>query len=199
MQKKESFHCIKTRCGFCCERIENVLKLKGHGPKWLDELIDDFPYKLIDGQCPKYKYRRCTVYDDRPLLCNIDKIYDKYPEVATSRIDWHNQNYNCCNILIEMMEKEKIEVFRQALGHLGMIVFVEDAEMIYKLADLVRRKGENLSFKMLNEIKNQLNPNVRLVETETVLTNEAVPGQPVRDDDAEPVEEVKESTKITPD
>lgn len=171
MQKSENFRCIKAACGLCCERIADVLAMKDHGDPILDKLIDQFPYKLINGQCPMYKYKRCSVYKDRPLLCNIDKIYDVYPEIAPSRQIWHKWNYDSCRFIINKMEENKIEVFKQALELLGYQVNPQDIAIIYKTADAVRRKGSNISFKMLSQIR-----------------SEAISGKPIQDTPVTPEE-----------
>jgi len=70
----DNFPC--TQCGLCCTKVNLG--------KWLDPeftkdsspimkfIISKFPYQLTDdGACEMLKDGLCSVYDDRPLLCNI--------------------------------------------------------------------------------------------------------------------------------
>jgi len=73
--KKSSFPC--TMCGACCRRIDKVvLRLDDNSPD--NEL--HFPYKWDEtGRCEKLtKNNKCSVYKNRPLICNIDKLMLKY-------------------------------------------------------------------------------------------------------------------------
>ena len=65
--KYKNFPC--TSCGACCRRIGDVvtqLRKKTHF---------DFPYQWDEnGVCEMLNPdNTCAVYDDRPLICNIDK------------------------------------------------------------------------------------------------------------------------------
>lgn len=64
-----SFGC--TKCGACCKIAKRILQ--GH----------PFPYKFNeDGSCEKYDpLIGCTVYDNRPDCCNIEKGYPVYNSI----------------------------------------------------------------------------------------------------------------------
>jgi Fe-S-cluster containining protein len=61
-----------TGCGECCKRVQTVLE-GSHDHPVIRELVKRFPYKAQeDGSCEMLtKEGRCSVYDTRPLLCNI--------------------------------------------------------------------------------------------------------------------------------
>jgi len=58
-----------TKCGCCCRKIE---RLKAY---LSDDILDPFyfPYK-IEGGCEMLRDNLCSVYEKRPLLCNIMKL-----------------------------------------------------------------------------------------------------------------------------
>jgi Fe-S-cluster containining protein len=61
--------------------------------------IRDFPYKAReDGSCEKLKNNLCSVYEDRPLLCNIDRMADE-TDIPVSKETWFDLNYKGCEIL----------------------------------------------------------------------------------------------------
>jgi len=59
----------------------------------------DFPYGVReDGSCEKLENNRCTVYDNRPLLCNVDELA-KQQDLPMSKVTWYSMNYQGCNTL----------------------------------------------------------------------------------------------------
>ena len=70
-----SFPC--TSCGACCRLVG--LAIANPDREGLDpvtvEALDAFPYQArADGSCEKLDGTRCTVYEDRPLLCRVDAM-----------------------------------------------------------------------------------------------------------------------------
>ena len=71
-------------------------------PHWGDspigEAIDSFPYAVDkNGVCEKFLDNKCSVYENRPLLCNVEKLavlkgFDKN--------HWYRINAIACNFLI---------------------------------------------------------------------------------------------------
>lgn len=62
------------------------------------QAIQDFPYDVTEnGSCVKLTNGLCEVYEDRPLLCNIQKLGEKsgYDQLA-----WYKLNALSCNTLI---------------------------------------------------------------------------------------------------
>lgn len=81
------FYCDK--CGLCCRNVNN------------SEIYKDLDRG--DGVC---KYLNeitnlCKVYDERPLICNVDKMYDTYFSEKINRDEYYTLNYKACNELKE--------------------------------------------------------------------------------------------------
>ncbi len=90
-----------TGCGACCRKIRDILE----DPEQLKPFpvlynaVKEFPYDANeDGSCTMLKGNLCSVYDDRPLLCNIKKLGELsgYHEST-----WYSLNALTCNTLIE--------------------------------------------------------------------------------------------------
>ncbi len=96
-----NFEC--TGCSLCCRRFDLIHKYKNEQPLPILGLINQFPYKHDkDGVCEMLdEDGQCKVYDDRPGLCNIEKIYDDNPSLAESKEDFYLATYKACNILIK--------------------------------------------------------------------------------------------------
>lgn len=79
-----------TKCGICCQNIQGI----------------DALAKLDrgDGCCIHYdtENRLCTIYEERPLLCNIELAYEKIFKKSMSKKDFHLLNAKACNELQEM-------------------------------------------------------------------------------------------------
>ena len=67
-----AFNC--TSCGECCKHMDVVLN-RPAPYAFLQRATDAFPYGFKEnGHCEKLDGNTCTVYDNRPLLCNIDRL-----------------------------------------------------------------------------------------------------------------------------
>lgn len=62
------FRC--SGCGLCCKNVKRAVEVTKH----IKEL--EFPYNWDEtGRCEKLmEDNKCGVYDDRPLLCNVDGV-----------------------------------------------------------------------------------------------------------------------------
>jgi len=93
------YPCIK--CGLCCKRIDKVVEsLNGE---------IDFPYKWDStGRCEKLDDNNlCMVYDDRPFICNVDRVLDT---ADLEQKEFYNINIASCNrLLYEAGREEKID------------------------------------------------------------------------------------------
>lgn len=72
------------RCGMCCRQVGRSF----WGKK----------FATADGTC-KFLDRKtnlCTIYDHRPLICNVDKYYDIYLSNEMSRQDFYQKNKEMC-------------------------------------------------------------------------------------------------------
>ena len=91
-----SFEC--TSCGLCCKNIEQTVTNSKQIP-WLRPAAMTFPHQAqANGDCEKLVDNRCSVYEDRPLLCNLEQAA-KELEMPMSKEQWFDLNYQGCAIL----------------------------------------------------------------------------------------------------
>ena len=89
-----------TQCGLCCTKVNLG---KWFEPDVTDNLfikfiISKFPYKLTEeGTCEKLVDGLCSVYEDRPLLCNIPL---GAKALGVDEREWFELNMQNCNKLI---------------------------------------------------------------------------------------------------
>ena len=93
------FYCDK--CGLCCRKV-----YKSEMYQHLDR-GDGICYYLDE------KNNLCTIYDDRPWICNVDIMYEKMFFDSGSKEEYYLQNYYACNCL--KMEERKMSDIRSAL------------------------------------------------------------------------------------
>lgn len=87
-----SFPC--TGCGACCRRV---------GFKMDILRMFDFPYQAKeDGSCEMLDGNKCLVYENRPFICNVDKIGEHFPD----KKEFYNANIDACN---RMQEEDGID------------------------------------------------------------------------------------------
>jgi len=83
-----------TGCGLCCH--------KAHG---LKEFDPTFPYKVrADGSCEKLIGRKCSVYETRPTVCNVDKMAEL---LKVDKAEFYRQNAAGCNFLIRQAGEDE--------------------------------------------------------------------------------------------
>jgi uncharacterized protein len=88
-------------CGACCKKIGSILADKDDYPEFLKEELNKFPFATKeDGSCEKLKDNKCEVYEDRPLICNIDKFYDTYFKGKIKRSAYYKQQTKTCEFLV---------------------------------------------------------------------------------------------------
>lgn len=74
-----------TCCGECCRKLD-----KSDVYKELDR---------GDGTCKYLDGNKCSIYDERPLLCRIDECYEVYFKEHYSREEYYELNYRVCKQL----------------------------------------------------------------------------------------------------
>ncbi|MGG4198715.1 YkgJ family cysteine cluster protein [Peribacillus frigoritolerans] len=77
-----------TQCGACCSSINGIDFL---------EVYND------NGRCTQLQNNRCTIYEKRPLLCNIDEAYDRAFSGLMNKNEFYYQNALACNQLQEKL------------------------------------------------------------------------------------------------
>lgn len=89
-----------TGCGCCCKRIENAVSAYEN----IDEEYE-FPYSWDEnGKCSELMDdNSCRVYENRPLLCNIDKFIEAY---SMDKVMAYEMNISACN---KMMDEDNVD------------------------------------------------------------------------------------------
>jgi Fe-S-cluster containining protein len=65
----------------------------------MQKMIAEFPYQAKEnGHCEKYDNGRCLVYEDRPLMCNIERAADEL-DLGMTKEEWFDINYQGCKLL----------------------------------------------------------------------------------------------------
>lgn len=61
----------------------------------MPELV--FPFENNNGVCEKFIDNKCSVYEDRPIICSIDKMCKI---LRFDKIAFYKMNANICNMFI---------------------------------------------------------------------------------------------------
>ena len=79
------FHC--DCCGLCCMNLDN------------SDLYSDL--NRGDGICKYFDQQThlCSIYDERPEKCNIDKAYERLFKGVITKEEYYKQNYLACKEL----------------------------------------------------------------------------------------------------
>jgi Fe-S-cluster containining protein len=87
------FNCDK--CGLCCQNLHT------------NEIYSDLDRG--DGTCIHFDETQkiCRIYENRPLKCKIDAMYDAVYKDLMNREDYYDANYAACLVLKKMNDKEK--------------------------------------------------------------------------------------------
>ena len=93
-KQQTKFDC--SCCGACCRCLGIIFG-------------KDFELCDPDGVC-KYLDRNtnlCTIYDDRPLLCRVDELYDSgyFDSYGLTRDEYYEQTRKECEILKKLVEE----------------------------------------------------------------------------------------------
>jgi Fe-S-cluster containining protein len=83
-----SFPCAK--CGLCCRRLGQVAALND--------------YDRGDGVCRYLKNNLCEIYEHRPDICNVEKMYDLHFKNKISKGEYINKTMSICKLLISESE-----------------------------------------------------------------------------------------------
>lgn len=52
-----------------------------------------------DGVCKYLRDSKCEIYDNRPEICNVEQMYEKYFAKIYSRNEFYKLNEEACDIL----------------------------------------------------------------------------------------------------
>lgn len=73
------------KCGLCCRNIDKVPQLK--------------EFHNGDGICKFLTNNKCSIYESRPLICNIDKVYEAFFSNLYTLEEFYKLNYQVCIML----------------------------------------------------------------------------------------------------
>lgn len=117
MIDNKSFPC--TKCGICCNSVGiwvmkarvilNTTTESGTALKTLREAAS-FPFEFdkTNGRCSQLSRNgNCKVYDTRPLICNIEKTWEKYYSETIAKGEYFKRTADVCN---NLMDEGKIHV-----------------------------------------------------------------------------------------
>lgn len=103
MSKDNSYAC--TSCGLCCTEVGKVLEdvKNKDGSNSFIKVFQDFPYKADEnGACEKLgEDGLCTVYENRPLVCSIPKMFQKFWKKTQTRKQHYLSEAKICNSKIK--------------------------------------------------------------------------------------------------
>jgi len=86
--KEKTFPC--SGCGGCCMVAASV-GLPDRG----------------DGACIHLdKENKCSIYEDRPLICRVDELFEEIDHGMTKE-EWYDANKKSCNSLIDKLNLDK--------------------------------------------------------------------------------------------
>lgn len=94
-----------TSCGVCCTKVGSLLKSIDTGK--LDEPSNieakNFPYKYKeDDSCEMLKDNKCSVYETRPTICSVEKMYEKYYSKEMTKQEYFKKSNKSCNFLMKL-------------------------------------------------------------------------------------------------
>lgn len=77
-----------TACGACCRSINGISFLEKYNRQ---------------GTCIKLVNNRCSIYNERPLLCRIDEAYEEVFSEFMTLEEYYEENAKACNVLQEQL------------------------------------------------------------------------------------------------
>lgn len=91
-----------AQCGNCCRNVGKQIKFarlarqNGDDSPIIDEMLA-FPHKLNDkGECENLVDNKCSIYETRPDICDVNKLWRKYMKGNISLKLWHELNKRAC-------------------------------------------------------------------------------------------------------
>jgi Fe-S-cluster containining protein len=105
----EDFPC--TGCSLCCRSLSFIIQTakQGNPESVFYKAAKAFPYSWDEsGCCVMLKNNLCSVYDNRPLLCNVKQLGSLYAaETGMALSDVYSLNARICNSLIADADLDK--------------------------------------------------------------------------------------------
>jgi len=96
MSDNKPFPC--SGCGACCRRVNQAVANIG-AKSVPEEHPLYFPYSWDEkGVCEKLVDNRCSVYENRPMMCDVEKVAEY---LGIEREEFFKINARACNMLID--------------------------------------------------------------------------------------------------
>ena len=83
---------------YCCRVAGKIMKELDRGDGVCKFLTED---------------NKCSIYEDRPFICNTDRVYDKYFKDKYTKEEWIKFNIKACKELHEQFREEEDKVQKQ--------------------------------------------------------------------------------------
>ena len=90
-----------SQCGSCCRTIGSAIELAKQLPPDNDitDAFRNFPHAVNpDGSCSKLVLNKCSIYDTRPDICRVDKVYEKYYAKTHTKHQAYELNKKMCKV-----------------------------------------------------------------------------------------------------
>lgn len=110
-----------TGCGECCKRVGAVLANHTLDNTPIGKLLKIFPYSTNEqGHCEMLVNDRCSVYENRPLICNVRRMTEVF--YSDDPAGHYLDSAESCNRMIEEADldpayKINIEQLAKKLGN----------------------------------------------------------------------------------
>ena len=93
-----------TGCGSCCRRVDKVIEtINSIENDYVREMFK-FPYNQVDGVCEKLENNKCSIYENRPLICD-SHICRRFLDVTQE--EFNKSMIPLCN---KMMDEDNIDI-----------------------------------------------------------------------------------------
>ena len=87
-----AFHCDK--CGLCCHLLKDVPQLEA--------------FDRGDGTCRFLQGNLCSIYESRPDICNVEKMYPAFA-TSMSREEYDKAMADSCVKIKEMFKHSRLK------------------------------------------------------------------------------------------
>lgn len=84
-----------TKCGECCRHLDLIPQLRA--------------FDTGNGTCRYLQGSLCSIYPERPLVCRVDAMYQKYFSDRYTKEEFYQMNLDVCR---QMQKLRKLAVSR---------------------------------------------------------------------------------------
>lgn len=73
---------VCTKCGQCCRHVNSVPSMKG--------------FAREDGACKFLEGNLCSIYDRRPPVCDVARVYEEFFKGAVTEDEFYEMTARAC-------------------------------------------------------------------------------------------------------